>query len=310
MKKIASIFYLLLLTTALTVSAYAQKTPSKDELFNKIAKMSQTKKPEDQDKAYQMSKDFLARYAEDKDEKVTKVKDFAAKYRLSAFNKKLDDGKTTEAFQMGKEILADEPENSYVTMNLAYGGYEALTKKKDKSFADDSVNYANKTLSLYDAGKLPNSFQPFKDQAEATALMYYIIGNFAVDTDVKKAAEYFYKSLQYESKIKNTAYPYYYIAFNYEKIYEKAAKDFQTKHGSKTTEDDEYRKDNANLEKVLERMLDSYARTVKIAQVENNPNTAAWKQRYMDIYKFIKQSDAGADEYLNDIMSKPMPEPN
>ncbi len=242
--------------------------------------------------------------------KSTKIKDFVEKYRTSTLNKKLDEDKTAEAFRIGKEILADEPENSYVTMNLAYGGYEALTKKKDKSFADDSINYAKKTLSLFDAGKLPKTFQPFKDQAEATALMYYVIGNFAVDTDVKKAAENFYKSLQYESKIKNTAYPYYYIAFNYEKIYEKAAKDFQAKHGSKTTEDDEYRKDNANLEKLLERMLDSYARTVKIAQAENNPTTAAWKQRYTDIYKFFKQSDAGADEYLNDIMSKPMPDPN
>ncbi len=57
-------------------------------------------------------------------------------------------------------------------------------------------------------------------------------------------------------------------------------------------------------------MLDSYARTVKVAQAENNPNTAVWKQRYMDIYKFVKQSDAGADEYLNNISSKPMLDPN
>ncbi len=310
MKKLAFIFCLSLLTTALTISAFAQKTPSKDELFSKIAKLSLTKKSEDKDKAYQMSKDYLAQYGGDKDEKVTKIKDFVEKYRTSAINIKLDEGKTAEAFALGKEILTQEPENSYVTMNLAYGGYEALTKKKDKSFAADSINYAKQTLNLFEAGKLPKAFQPFKDQAEATALMYYIIGSFAVDTDVKEAAENFYKSLQYDSKIKNTAYPYYYIAYNYEKMYEKAAENFKNKHGSKTTEDDEYRKDNASLEKVLERMLDSYARTVKVAQAENNPSTAVWKQRYMDIYKFVKQSDAGADEYLNNISSKPMLDPN
>ncbi|CAN5360631.1 hypothetical protein BH20ACI1_BH20ACI1_32040 [soil metagenome] len=309
MKKLASIFCLSLLTTALTVSAIAQKTPSKDEIFNKIAKMSQTKKAEDQEKAYQMSKDYLARYGEDKDEKVTKIKDFVEKYRASALNKKLDEGKTAEAFALGKEILAQETENSYVTMNLAYGGYEELTKKKDKSFAADSVNYANKTLSLFEAGKLPKTFQPFKDQAEATALMYYVIGSFAADDNPKEAAKNFYKSLQYESKIKNTSYPYYAIAYNYEQEYAKAAKDFEAKHGKKTVEDSEYKTDNAKLEKLLDRMLDAYARTVKVAQAENNPNTAAWKQRYNDIYKFVKQSDAGADEYLNIIMSKPMPDP-
>lgn len=310
MKKFASIFCLLIITTALTVSAIAQKTSSKDEMFGKIAKLSQTKKSEDKDKAYQMSKDYLVQYGKDNDEKVTKIKEFVEKYRTSAINTKLDEGKTAEAFALGKEILADEPENSYVTMNLAYGGYEALTKKKDKSFGDDSVKYAKKTLELFEAGKTPKSFQPFAGQAEATALMYYVIGSFAVDKDAKEAAENFYKALQYDSKIKNTAYPYYYIAFNYEKMYEKAAKDFQTKHGSKTTEDEEYRKDNAILEKLLERMLDSYARTVKVAQAENNPTASAWKQRYMEIYKFVKQGEAGADEYLINISSKPMLDPN
>ncbi len=310
MKKFASIFCLLIMMAALTVSAIAQKTSSKDEMFGKIAKLSQTKKSEDKDKAYQMSKDYLAQFGKDNDEKATKIKEFVEKYRTSAINIKLDDGKTAEAFTLGKEILADEPENSYVTMNLAYGGYEAMTKKKDKSFAADSVKYAKKTLELFEAGKLPKTFQPFANQAEATALMYYVIGSFAVDNDTKQAAENFYKALQYDSKIKNTAYPYYYIAYNYEKMYEKGAKDFQAKHGNKTTEDDEYKKDNANLEKLLDRMLDSYARTVKIAQAENNPTASAWKQRYMEIYKFVKQGEAGADEYLNNISSKPMLDPN
>ena len=310
MKKITSLFCLSFLLAALTVSTLAQDNSKKDELFGKIAKMSQTKKPEDQDKAYQMSKDFLAQYGKDNDENVKKVKEYVEKYRASAINKKLDDGKTTEAFALGREILAQEPENSYVTMNLAYGGYEALTKRKDKSFAAESVAYAKQTLSLFEAGKLPKTFQPFANRAEATALMYYVVGSFAVDTDLKAAAENFYKSLQYESKIKNTAYPYYYIAFNYEDQYSKAAKDFQTKHGNQTTEDAEYKADNAKLEKLVNRMLDAYARTVKIAQAENNSNTSAWKQRYMEIYKFAKQSDAGADEYLNGIMSTPQPDPN
>ncbi|MBA2494774.1 MAG: hypothetical protein H0V31_08790 [Acidobacteria bacterium] len=310
MKKFAFLICLSILTTALTLTASAQGKQSKDELFGKIAKMSQTKKPEDLEKAYQMSKDFLAQYGSDKDEKVTKTKDFVEKYRTAMLNKKIDEGKTAEAYVLGKEILAQEPENSYITMNLAYGGYEALTKNKDKSFSADSVKYAKQTLSLLDAGKLPKNFQPFKDQAEATALMYYIIGSFMLETDAKEAAQNFYKSLQYESKIKNTSYPYYIIAFNYEKEYEKAAKDFEAKHGKKTQTDAAMKTDSANLEKIINRMLDAYARTVKIAQAENNPSTNAWKQRYAEIYKFIKPNDPGMDEYLNNIMKTPLPDPN
>ena len=310
MKIITSVFCLLLLTTALTVSTVAQKKQSKEELFGKIAKMSQSKKSEDKDKAYQTSKEFLAQFGSDEDEQVKKVKEYVEKYRASAINQKLDDGKTAEAFALGKEILEQEPENTYVMMNLAYGGYEALTKKKDKSFAADSVNYANKTLSLFEAGKLPKTFQPFTNQAEATALMYYIIGSFQVEDDQQKAAQNFYKSLQYDSKIKNTAYPYYFIANNYEQAYTKAAQDFQTKHGATVKEDDEYRADNAKLEKLLDKMLISYAKLVKVAQAENNTNAAAWKQRYLDVYKFVKQSDTGAEEYLTGAAAKPMLDPS
>ena len=310
MKKFASVFCLLLLTTVLSVTGFAQKTASKDELLNKIAKLSQSKKADDKDKAYQFSKDFLTQFGSENSEEVKKVKEFVEKYRASMLNQKLDDGKTAEAYTLGKEILTLEPENSYVTMNLAYGGYEALTKKKDKSFAADSTAYANKTLALFEAGKMPKSFQPFTDQAEATALMYYIIGSFAVDENPKEAAQNFYKSLQYSSKIKNTAYPYYYIANYYEQEYAKDAKTFQEKHGNKVQEDAEYKADNAKLEKLLDKMLNSYAKLVKIAQVENNTNTTAWKQRYMDIYKFVKQSDAGAEEYLSNAATTPIPDPN
>ncbi len=309
-KKFTSVVCLLLLTSLLTVFAFGQKKMTKEELFAKIVKMSQTKKSEDQEKAYQMSKEFLAQYGNDNDESAKKIKEFVEKYRCSAINKKLDDGKTSEAFAMGKEILELEPENSYVTMNLAYGGYEALTKKKDKSFAADSVAYANKTLNLFEAGKLPPTFKPFDNKAEATALMYYVIGSFAVDDNPTAAAQNFYKALQFESKVKKTSYPYFYIANHYEQTYAKLAKDFQAKHGSKTQEDSEYKADNAALEKVLNNMLDSYAKLVVISQAENNTNAAAYKQRYTDVYKFVKQTDIGAEEYLAKADSIILPDPS
>ena len=40
----------------------AQSSPSMDELFKQIATLSNTKKPEDMEKAFQLSKDFLKRF--------------------------------------------------------------------------------------------------------------------------------------------------------------------------------------------------------------------------------------------------------
>lgn len=309
MKKFIAAGSALVLVFCLTVSAFAQDGKAESELFGKIVKLTQTKKPEDQEKAYNLSKDFLAKYGTGTDDQVKKIKGFVEKYKVAAFMKKLEEVKTAEAFALGKEILAQQPENTFVIINLAYGGYDALDKKKDKSFAADSINYAKQALMLLEAGKLPDSFAPFKDQAEAAALMYYVIGSFTTDSDAREAAKSFYKSLQYESQIKNTSYPYYAIAYGYEKAYEKLADDYQAKINSKSA-DSELMAAQKKLEKAVALMLDAYARAVKVAETDNNSGKEAWKQRYMEIYKYANHSDAGSAEYLNSVMNKPLPDPN
>ncbi len=279
-------------------------------MFGKIAKLTQTKKDVDAEKAYLLAKEFMAKYGKDNDDKVKKIKDFVDKYRLGAFDKKLNEGKTAEAFVIGKEILAEEPENSYVTLNLAYGGYDNLLKTKATTFGDESIKYARQTLSLFDAGKLPKTFQPFKDQVEVTAMMYYVIGNFLVDTNLKEAAQNFYKSIQYEAQFKKNSYPYYITAFYYEKEYEKAAKEYQVKYGTATTETDEMKTAQAKLEKMLDRMLDAYARAIKFGEVEKNPNEEAWKQRFSDVYKFRHQNETGKTEYIEKTLNTPLPDPD
>ncbi len=310
MKRFVWKFNLLLLILVLTFSAFAQDNGPKDELFGKIAKLTQTKKDADQEKAYQLAKEYMAKYGKDNDDHTKKIKDFVDKHQLAAFDKKLNEKKTAEAFVIGKEILAQEPENSYVTMNLAYGGYEALLKNKDVSFGDESVKFAKQTLSLFEAGKLPKIFEPFKDQAEATALMYYVIGNFLLESNSKEAAQNFYKAVQYEAQFKKNSYPYYAISFYYEKEYQKAATEYQAKYGTVTKENDETKAAQAKLEKLLDRMLDGYSRAIKMGEVEKNASTDTWKKRFADIYKFRHQSETGMSEYLAKTPDTPLPDPN
>lgn len=312
MKNFARRFaFLLLIAVASSAPSLAQKKESKDELYGKIAKLTQSKKDEDRERAYLLSKDFLAEFGKDeKDEKVVKIKTFAESYRTTAFNKKLDEVKTAEAIAIGKEILAAEPENAYVTMNLAYAGFEALQKKKDASFGADATAYAKQTLSLIDAGKLPKTFQPFTSRAEATAFMYYIIGNFQLDADAKQAAQNFYKAVGYDSRIKTDSLPYYAIAAYYEKEYARRATDLKAKYEAKTIADDQLKTEQANLDKLIGNMLDAYARAIKYGEAEKSASAAAWKQRFVDVYNFLKKSDAGMNEYLTSAPNAPLPDPN
>jgi hypothetical protein len=299
-----------LILLGLTTISFAQDKGKKDEAFQKIAKISTSKKPEDQEKTYVLAKDFLAAYGKDADDKVKKIQDFVTVFELNKLNVLLDTGKTDDAFLWGKDLLEKNPNDVYVTMSLAYGGYDALLKRKDDSFGGDSINYAKQTLALFEKGTLPKSYVPFKNQADATAWMHFVIGSFTQDFDPKEAAISFYTSLKFESELKTRVDAYVSIAQYYEKKYEQMAKTYQEKHGSKAKDDVEMKADTVKLDAVLDQMIDSAARVLKIAEAEKHSNLEYFKSRFMQIYKFRKQTEAGATELLTTILSTPMPIPN
>ena len=206
-------------------------------------------------------------------------------------------------------VVADSP------MTLAYAGFQTYINKKDKAFGADSIQLAQKVLQLMAENKLPNSYLPFADQNEATASMYYVIGNFSVDTNLSGAAVNFYKALQFNSKIKNNSYPYFIIAYNYEKEFAKAAKEYDDKYRSSPASAAAQTAE-AHLEKLMNNMQDAYARAIKLGEAENAPKVGEWKKRFMQIYGFIKgddnikADDQGAAQYLASVLTTPMPDPS
>ncbi|MCS6874265.1 MAG: hypothetical protein N2Z23_08290 [Pyrinomonadaceae bacterium] len=298
-------FLLLVLFFAVSTGFYAQ-SKEKDELFNKIAKLTQKKKPEEIDKAYQLSKEFLAKFGNDTDEKTKKIQEFVLNYRLMKFNQLLNQAKIKEAIPYGKEILESDPENSYVTMNIAYAGYELYTKNQDKSLAKEATEYAAKTIQLFQNGKLPKEFAPFKDKDEAEALMHYVIATFAVDSDIKQAAKHFYQSIQFNSQIKTQFYPYYVIAFYYEKLYENSIKELNQKPEIKPDDESKIRE---KINTIIDRMIDAYARAVKLSENMDNPLKVELRNRLIEAYKFRHQTEKGIEEYLSKVVNTPMPDP-
>jgi hypothetical protein len=304
----AAAFSLILL--GLTTISFAQDKGKKDENFQKIAKLANSKKPEDQDKAYAIAKDFVTAFAKDNDDKVKKINDFINSYEFNKLNGYIDTGKTDEAFLLGKDMLEKNPEDAYILINLVYAGYNALTKNKDDSFGGDSINYAKQAIALLEKGKIPKTFTPFKNQNDATAWMYVITASFTEGFDPKEAVINYHTALKLDSEVKTQAQIYYAIAGYYEKQYEQAANDFKVNHSLKTKEDAEMKTANAKIDAILDRLIDAYARTVKVAEAEKNPNVENFRTRFVQIYKFRKKSDAGINELLNTVLSTPMPIPN
>lgn len=299
----------IVLAAVFSQGTFAQKPKSKDESFKEIATLSKTQKPEDMDKAYQLAKDFIARFGEDKDDQVTKIKSFVQKYREHVFYVAIDGKKFAEALATGKEILAEQPDNAEILMNLAYNGYNSYSANRDRTYADESIDFAKKAIALFDSGKYPKVFAPFKDKIEASAFLHFIEGTLLFDVDKKAGASEIYKAAQYDSIVKNSADTYSVLATYYEGLYEKGSKELKAKTDAKTINDADFKSETERINKIIDQMMDAYARAVKRGEAEKNPNAPQWRQRLTEVYKFRNKSDDGLAEYIKVADNTPLPDP-
>ena len=309
MKKTYSFAIFFLLVSLFAASAFAQKQRSKDELFKEIATLSNSSVAADKEKAYQSSKEFLARFGTDKNDNVKKVRTFLETHRIKMFYTAVDTNKAADAFTLGKEILADQPQNVEVLINLTYAGYNAVAAG-DKTYLDDTISSAKKAEELLEAGTLPASFAPFKDKNEALAWAYYIDGTLVTPKDKKAGAESIYKATLQQSVIKDNSLPYNMIALYYEDIYDKAGNELKAKLAVKPINEAEATALEKRVTGALELMLDAYARSSKRADAENAANKDALKSRLVQVYKFVKKTDVGLAEYISYINKTPLPDPS
>jgi hypothetical protein len=228
------------------------------------------------------------------------------------------DKKYAEAFALGKEILADEPENLRVIIDLGYSGFHlAAPATKNESFNTDSLTYARKAIQMIESGKVPESLDgkntawaPFKGKDDTLAYLYHAVGRLLLKTNPTEALTALIKAVQYDTDLKKAPWEYYFIAAAYETgPYPKMSADYEAKFKDKP-ESPEQKLALANIEQVIDRMIDAYARAVALAG--NNPTYAANKKEWMDAlstwYKYRhNQSDTGLNEMIASVLSKPLP---
>lgn len=307
MKKIVQVIVLSIVTVSFTMTAIAQKQKSKDEYLKEITTLSNSKNPEEQEKAYELGKEFLSAYGNDnKNKDVPKVKKWVEQYQENKFYKAFDEKRFDDLFASGKEILAEKPDNPVIGMYMAYGGFEALATKQDRKYGDDSIKYAKLVLSEFEKGNLPKNFAPFDNKDYSIAWMYFIIGNFSKDS--KESAINFYKATLYDTPIKKNSQPYYAIALYYEDLYAKLSADLKAKEGKVSEE--EFKAETEKVNVIVDQMMDAYARTYTISVAEKNPGADEIKQRLAQVYQFRRQTDAGFDAYLKYVVVTPFKDPS
>ena len=265
--------------------------------------------------AYLAGKDYLAKYGKDNDQYSKYISQWVGlferedrKLRLPALI--YNDKKYAEAYKLGAQILADEPDYLKAQIDLGYAGFVAATTAKNESFNADAINYARQAIQALEAGKTPTDWAPFKGKDDTLAYLNISVAALTLKSAPDQAIDHILKATQFETDLKKTPSTYFYLAYAYESgPYRSLSTAYQTQCAGK----DESAACKAALEKlnlIIDRIIDAYSRAVAAAgsDPKNQQAKAGWMTTLTNFYKYRHaDSDAGLNELIAAALSKPIP---
>ena len=277
------------------------------------ATFRETFKTDQQPKAYEAAKKYLTACASEDTQITQYLKKWVGAYekeiRKVNFQKLLyTDKNYPEAFKLGGEILADEPDNVKILMDLGYAGYVTSTNK-NSTFNAAATNYARKAIQLIESGKTLESWTPFPNKDEALAFLTYYLGLNTLQQDPVAALPLLLKAAKFESSLKKSPFTYDKIATAYEAgQYAKLSDEYKAKFGGQN-ESPEQKLALENINQIVDRMIDAYARAVATAGADPKfvNEKKAWSESLTTWYKYRFKSDTGLNELLAGILTKPLP---
>ena len=227
---------------------------------------------------------------------------------LASFTQK----KFADAYARAAQVLNDDPNNVKVLIPLGYGGVVASTDTRNENFNADAANYALKAIQLIESGHAPDTWAPFKSKDDALGSLHYAIGFYWLRPKPEEAIGHLLKAAQSNSDRKTAPTTYYYLALAYQNgPYHRLSDDY-SKRFSTQAESPESKAALENINKVVDKIIDAYARAVALAgnDPQNQKAKDGWMASLTNFYKFRHdKSDAGLTELVAGVLAKPLPQP-
>jgi tetratricopeptide (TPR) repeat protein len=275
--------------------------------------------------AYEAARDYMQRYGKEDDQYTKYLKAWIAAYeddaratRLAAERadreQQLLGSFTTKdfakAYGLAKQVLADDPNDVRVLIALGYGAVAASTEARNETFNAVAATYAEKAIQLIESGRTPETWAPFKGKEDVLGSLHYALGFYALKPTPDAAVGHFIKAAEVDADRRNAPSTYYYLAAAYQNGPYKRLSDDYTKRFGNQPESPESKAALDNINRVLDKIIDAYARAVAVAG--NNPQHQAAKAQWMaqltNFYKFRhNNSDAGLNEFIAGVLKTPLP---
>lgn len=272
---------------------------------------------DDQAKAFDAAKKYLACPTAEVTEDQQKIIDYLKKWsgayeegmRAVNFDKILwTDKNYAEAYKMGADLLAKNPDDLKVLIGLGTNGY--LVVAKNPELAPQALGYARKALQLIEGGKTLDNWGPLTNKETALAYLNFTAGTLTLEKDPSNALKNLIQAAQFETPLKKSPFTYAYIAGAYETgPYAKQSEAYKTVYLGKD-ETPESKLALANINQLVERMVDGYARAVALAGADANfaKQKPVWQESLTTWYKYLHNNTTdGMDQYVAAVVAKPLP---
>jgi hypothetical protein len=329
MKTLSRLLMLAALATAFALPAFAQDPAAspaglcdeaaKNDLYTQYYNLKKTNQANDQAKAYDIAKQYIAKYGSCTDQYTTALKTWVGKYEaalgsvnrrsdfFNAYNAK-DAAKLTS---LGNQLLSSDPNDVAVALLAAAGTYDSV-RAGNTAAAADATRFANIAVQLLEAGKEPTNLEgkinwlSFSNKDEAIAYLNYALG--AVQgmpnlptTNHDEAVKQLVKVAQSSSKYKEQPGLYILLA----NLYRDEVAPMYQKYQTYKEVTPESQLLLANINQVVDRLIDVYARAV--AYETDATKKASYMKDLTELYKSRHDnSETGLTEYIAGIKSQPL----
>lgn len=299
--------------TLSAVSAWAQAKECTDDFKTATYSKWYDNRKDKQDVAYEAAKEYTSVCTTD-DQYSTVLKKFIADYDRIHSNQKLAadfdaavKGKNyAEQNRLGKQLVAmpTYADNAVIYLLMAGAGLG------DPNLLSESAQAAKKAIELLEAGKtFDKSGYTTKDQA--LAAMNYLIAKSTMKKSPTDAIPFYIKAAKYQSDLQKSPVVYNELATAYgEGPLDKLAKEYKAlAEAGKSVDSPETKLVVANMNQVLDRQIDAFARAAAVSSSE------ADKKAFLDVlaavYKDRNKKDPAQNE-LNTMvasaLSRPLPD--
>lgn len=283
----------------------------KEDLYARFTDYKRNPNPEQQRFAYPIAKDYLRRWGGGSDAETKEVRRWVTEYEramhqgqlYAAYNAK-DYAKT---FEIGRPLIKSDPEYFFALAIMTEAGYDnSLTG--NTTLTAESAEYARRAIALLEAGTVAKP-DPFKSAEVARGFLNFAYGTFVKDEKPVEAAAAFAKAVRSDSPYRADPMAYHRLGVAILKgEFAQLSNEYNQKFGGKAASPEQTAMLN-RLSVLVNQTIDAYARAVALS---TKPEQEEARKKILGqlttLYKtFHNNSDAGLNELISTVLSKPLP---